>query len=276
MSNKYWQMEFDPFVEGAPPFVPLEPHTLRIERLLRAIQGHERLIEVTGTSGLGKTTLVNQALEQSRDPLRRVVRTGAVLDGATLFGGLAEALGFPVIDPCDRALGFRRLGQALKVCRQLGQSVVIVVDPSDVFEGLDLTNDLARLSCVDPHPESRVTVVRVGQELPIDEPRKVLWSLKIRLEALTRAEAETYLTWRLFAAGRREPVFTAKAVTALHSHSSGVIRGLNLLASHALRAGAACCSGGIGPELIEEVAADYLETNGRIDRASLAPQRFSA
>ena len=80
------------------------------------------------------------------------------------------------------------------------------------------------------------------------------WGLAIRLQPLTRSEAERFLTAKLAAAGRDEPAFTPRAITRLHALSAGVPRGLDRLASLALMAGAVRRLEMIPAEVVEGVA----------------------
>jgi MSHA biogenesis protein MshM len=72
--------------------------------------------------------------------------------------------------------------------------------------------------------------------------------------ALTRSDAENYLTAKLASAGRDEPTFTPRAIHRLHLISAGNPRGLDRLASLALMAGALRKLEIVTPEIIDGVA----------------------
>ena len=100
----------------------------------------------------------------------------------------------------------------------------------------------------------RVTVVLVAGEGWEDANLgSGAWTLAIRLRPLSCSETELYLGAKLAAAGCRDPIFTDRAVTRLHVHSSGNPRGLDRLASLTLLAGASRGLEAVSSELVDSV-----------------------
>jgi hypothetical protein len=118
--------------------------------------------------------------------------------------------------------------------------------------------DLDRLVHLDVHPESRLTVLQVisseGGEEAAGWAAAAPWELLIRLPALTRGDAEAYLSAKLALAGRRGLTFSARAITRLHAMSTGNPRTLDRLASLALMAGALRGLEIVTPDVVEGVA----------------------
>jgi type II secretory pathway predicted ATPase ExeA len=122
--------------------------------------------------------------------------------------------------------------------------------------------DLERLEHLDPHPQANVTVLlayRTGldDELPaIHAPAP--WELVIRIPALTRSDAATYVTAKLAAAGRPEPAFTPRAISRLHAAAAGNPRTLDRLAALALMVGALRRLEIVTPEIVDGVSQECL------------------
>ncbi len=253
MVERYWTLSRNPFEPGAEgSFVPTPVHVEAIARLRHVIDSGERLAVLEAPAGLGKTTVLDQALNASRDPSRRIAKATAASDGLGLLGALAEGLGARSDPGTSRALTWRSLTEAVRLCRLQSLRVVLAVD--DCHAVADPA-ELQRLVYLDPHPQARVTVLRVGRPRPDAEPADP-WRLAIRLSPLTRAEAESYLLAKLAAAGRSDPLFTPRAVARLHALTLGVPQGLDRLASLALVAGAVRGLEVLGPEVIDRVAAE--------------------
>ncbi len=252
----YWKLSRDPFAAGSPAlFVPTPVHAEAVARLLHAIDAVERTAVLRAEAGLGKSLVLGEVLTQARTPRRRVVRIARPLDGPSLLAGLARGLGARVDPDAGRAVAWRGLTESVRLCRLQGLGVVLAVDDAHaLIEPADL-RDLERLAHLDPHSDTRLTVLQVrrsGDEeiAREDDP----WGLAIRLRPLTRREATEYLAAKLAAAGRTEATFTPRAINQLHALSRGVPRGLDRLASLALMAGALRRLEMIGPEVIQGVA----------------------
>jgi len=251
MTYRHWGLSGDPFAAGAPPLVATPSHVEAVERLSHAIASGESLAVLRAPEGLGKSTVLAQALDQARGIGRRIARVSGPIDGEDLLGGLAEALGCR--RPPGRSAAWRGLVDAAKVCRWQGRSLVLAVDDCHTLAEAVERRDLDRLPHLDPHPGARITVLLVGRPEPEDEPA-CPWRLAIRLSPLSRGEVAVYVEAKLAAAGRAEPTFTPRALTRLHALSTGNPRGLDRIASLALMVGALKGLEVIGPEVVEGAA----------------------
>ena len=142
------------------------------------------------------------------------------------------------------------------------QHVVLVVDDAQMLEARADVRDLERLARIDPHPETRLSlIVAVSEAGEMMASGSSDWLLAIRLLPLTRSETLQYVGEKLAEAGRRDPVFSPRALTRLHDLTGGVPRGLDRLASLALMAGAARGLERIGPDVLEGVARECLRVD---------------
>ena len=174
-------------------------------------------------------------------------------DGASLFVDLAEGLGRRVAPGLGRSSAWRALCDAARLCRAQELHVVLAIDGSQSLNEPAYRLDLERLSGLDTHPDGRLTVLDVGRP-SVDEPPTHPWELVIRIDPLTRGDAEHYLSAKLSAAGRDEPTFTPRALHRLHAWSEGAPSGLDRLASLALMAGAWRRVEIVTPDIIDGVA----------------------
>jgi type II secretory pathway predicted ATPase ExeA len=253
MWERHWRLSRDPFCEADAPFVPTPGHAEAVARLVYAIEAGQRWAALHAAGGMGKTTVLSRALAETWSTVRRVARVSSPTDGPALHAGLAEGLGHRVPIGAGRALAWRRLAEAVRLCHWQGLAVVLAVDDSHHLSGPDARLDLERLLHIAPQPETSLTVLHVGR----DGPEVRAWEPSFRLLALTRGDAEGYLAAKLAAAGREGLTFTPRAVTRLHAHSRGVPRELDRLASLALMAGAARGLEVVPPEVVDGVAREF-------------------
>jgi general secretion pathway protein A len=245
---RHWNLRHDPFTEPAPAFIAIPGHTEAVARLVDGVESGRGGCWLVGGWGLGKSTILSRALDVLRQPNRRVARASAAMGETALLTELAEQLGARVPEGAGRALAWRKLAEATRLCRWQGLGIVIAID-----EAGELSDplELSLIHHLDPHPRTRLTVLRVARA---PDSASSIWEPTIRLAPLTRGEAEHYLTLKLAAVDGEEPVFTSRALSRLHAWSGGVPRALDRLASLCLREGARRGLALIGPDVVESVA----------------------
>jgi type II secretory pathway predicted ATPase ExeA len=236
---EHWKLLRDPFAAVGAAYVAVTAHDEAVARLLATIETGQRRVVLRAGAGLGKSTVLARALAEARHPARRVVLRAAPADGPSLLAELAEGLGQRVPDGPSRAAAWRALEQAVRLCRWQRLGVILAIDDCQFLGDPADQLDLERLVHLDPHPESRLTVLQTYQtdDEGFEAPSR-RWELVVRLPPLTRTESEHYLSAKLAAAGRNEPIFTTKALHRLHAVSGGTPRGLDRLAALSLMAGA--------------------------------------
>jgi type II secretory pathway predicted ATPase ExeA len=248
----HWGLLRNPFSTSPSPFVPLPTHIEAVARLRLSVENGEKITALWAPGGLGKTVVLTRALEALRTPMRRVVLVQAPTDGESLMSQLADGLGVRPPALSTRPSLWRTLTDAARLCRLQNLGLVLAIDDA---QEIDDPTQIDRLTHLDTHPKSRVSVLKVGRDQPSGPPSD-LWGLAIRLAPLTRSEAAEYLARKLAGAGRTEPAFTPRAIARLHLLSAGAPRGLDRLASLALMAGAMRGLEMVGPEVIENVVSE--------------------
>ena len=260
MWKRHWKLTREPFPGGI-PYISNRSHDEAVARLVDTIETGGRRATVRAAAGLGKSSVLMRALAVTRGPSRRQAKVVSPSDGASLFVGLAEGLGLRVAAGLGRSSSWRALCDAARLCRAQGLQVVLAVDGSQSLIDPADRLDLERLSSLDTHPDGRLTVLDVGRP-SVDEPSTHPWELAIRVDPLTRGDAERYLSAKLSAAGRDEPTFTPRALNRLHAWSGGNPSGLDRLASLALMAGAWRGIEVVTPDIIDGVAQECSRPEG--------------
>jgi type II secretory pathway predicted ATPase ExeA len=252
---QHWGLARDPFGVANSPYVSLPSHDEAVARLVYSIERGERFIAFFAEAGLGKTTVVRRAIQEARGPRRRCILVDAPSGRTPVLSLLADGLGLPFAEASDPERVWRSLARAIRSAVIEGCHLAFVIDGWDEDVAPAAIKDLAALSTVAGPAEPPVSLIRVGRGTVHDTPGCVApWTLTIGLDRLTRSQAATYLGAKLADAGRREQVFTPRALTRLHSWSDGVPRSLDQLATLSLMAGAVQGVEVVPPDVVDEIA----------------------
>jgi MSHA biogenesis protein MshM len=249
----YWKLSFDPFLGPNPRYVSTGTHDEVVARLVQTIESAQRLAVLRGAEGLGKSVVLARMAAEVRRPGRRLAMVVRPADGLALISGLAEGLGMRLPAGSRRAVAWKALADAIRVCHWQKVHPILVVDDVGDLGHDDDRHDLARLVHVGTHPASPLTVVQAVCESDDEWPPSD-WQLSIRLQPLMRSETAQYVVAKLATSGRNEPAFTPQAMGRLHDLSAGRPRGIDRLASLALMASAWRRLERVTPEVVDGVA----------------------
>jgi type II secretory pathway predicted ATPase ExeA len=252
----HWAFERAPFVERDSPYVSLPAHDDATLRLLHCIETGGRSAFLTADSGLGKSTVLRRVLEQARSGHRRCVFMSCPLHEDLMLGTLADRLGERLGHEPGRLACWRAIERSFRLASIQGTHLVIGIDDCETATA-SVRRIIESIANLWAGLNTQLTIIQAGrptQAVRADRARR--WSLAIRLQSLTRSEAERYLVTKLAAAGCNGPVFTPRAVTRIHCLGGGVPRAIEGLATRCLMAAAACGLDAIPPEIV-----DMLEEN---------------
>jgi len=252
---RHWGLAHDPFVQADSPYVSLPSHDEAVARLVCAIESSQRRAILAGPAGVGKTTVLRQALSEAKSPRRRFAAVSCPSEGTLLFTLLAERLGQRVGREPNRLGAWRALERAVHLASLQGMQIVLAIDDCDARVDQTTRRDLDSLAHVGSTANTELTVIQL--ERTVEDAQSVAcgtWSRASDVERLTRSQAERYLATKIERAGRTERIFTTRAITRLHALSSGVPRGLEQLASLCLMAGAVRRLELIHSDLVDAVA----------------------
>jgi MSHA biogenesis protein MshM len=253
----HWGLSRDPFAEFDSAYVSLPSHDEAVACLVFAIETTQRRAILAAASGLGKTTVLRKALAQAHSPRRRFASVSCPNDGILLLTLLAERLGQRVGRESGRLGAWRALERAVRVASLQGYHVVMAVDDCDDSVDAATRRDLDSLTHLGSTASTGLTIIQLERTDGGGQPvASGAWLLTAGLDALTRSQAERYLTAKLERAGSSERMFTPRAITRLHAISLGIPRGLERLASRCLMTGAGRGLEVINPDLVDAVAGE--------------------
>ncbi len=235
MYTEFFRLNRKPFKANPKgPEVFVGPQTARIVSSMKgALAGHDAIVAVCGTAGIGKSTLVNRALdafvtsmEVVRMP-RAQLRHDEVLD----FLLARMAIENPPASTIRRVLVCR---EALARKAQTGRGVCIVVEDADRI-GEDALIEIEALTSADGTDDHGARVVLLGsgrlREL-LQDPALTRLAQRTRLRfdvlPLGAGEMLAYLKhgFRL-AGGDYDRLFADNVAQVLHEFSGGVPRLVN-------------------------------------------------
>ncbi len=266
MWKAHWSLLRNPFAAAGSPYVSLPSHDEAVARLVHAIETGDRAATLIAGAGLGKTSVLRQALGEARHPRRRLTLLSCPRDEILLVAALAERLGERVGREPTRLAAWRALERAISLASIEGAQVVIGIDDCERADA-GLRRGIEAIRGLAPGSDARITVIQAGR--PLRARRRDLegqGTHTLTLESLTRTQTEIYLVRKLTEAGCDGAAFTARAITRLHCVCAGVPAQIERVATLCLMAGAARGLEVIPPELVD---AAHESQNGH---CSLEPQ----
>src|SRR5262249_51909187 len=160
---RHWGLARDPFPEVDSRYISLPSHDEARSRLVYSIERAQRYITFVADAGLGKSTVILQALRATRNSRRRAILIHPPTDGRQLLGVLADALGLPFSTGSDREGVWRSLSRAVRATTLEGSHIVVVLDGWDDQGDRRRTQDLRALMGAGGPDAPLVSLIRVGR-----------------------------------------------------------------------------------------------------------------
>lgn len=270
----YYGLKDPPFsITPDPRFVFLsERHRDALAHLLYGIGqgGSGGFVQLTGEVGTGKTTLSRLLLEQLPENTRVALVLNPRLSPIELLETIGEEL---KLDIEGRRGSLKGLVDALNAylldAYAQGLRVVLIIDEAQNLS-VEALEQVRLLTNLETPTQKLLQIILLGQpELRELLARQELRQLSQRVTAryhltpLTAEETEAYVRHRLQVAGMNRVPFTRLGMRALHRHSGGVPRLINVVAERALLAGYAQELETINERVVDQAAAEALDLGGR-------------
>jgi general secretion pathway protein A len=217
-----------------------------LRQLTRSILTRRGLILLSGEVGTGKTTLLNSALQVLKENagVGASVRTAVLVHPTFTREEFVEAILNDFEVCCTATRKPRRLQflqEMLLEVRRKGGVAVLAVDEAQLLTP-ELLDEIRELLGPVIGQEALLQIILCGQT---DMEEKLNRSGLCRVQApvtvccktvpLTLQDTRDYIEHRLRVAGAKsESIFTKDAADAVHHHSHGIPRVVNLLCGHAL------------------------------------------
>ncbi len=198
---------------------------------------------LTGEVGTGKTTVSRCLLNQLPENTDTAFILNPSLTELELLATLCDELGISYGEAPTLKQLTDLISQYLLTNHQNGRNTVLIIDEAQHLRA-EVLEQLRLLTNLETDTKKLLQVILIGQpELQQLLRRQELRQLAQRITAryhllpLTVEEVGLYVSHRLQVAGRLEPLFNKSSIKALHKHSGGIPRIINLLCERALMAG---------------------------------------
>jgi MSHA biogenesis protein MshM len=234
-----------------PPF-RMTPHTdfffqganrgATLEALIYAITHDEGIVKVSGEVGSGKTMLCRVLMERLPSGVETIFLANPSLSRDEILFAIADELKLDTQDArVSRVL--RGLQDHLIQLFATGRRFVVLIDEAHAMPKETL-EEIRLLSNLESHRHKLLQIVLFGQpeldeHLDTNDMRQLKERIthSFRLEPLVRDDIESYIDFRMRAAGYRGPnVFSAGAIRLISTASEGLTRRINILSDKALLA----------------------------------------
>jgi general secretion pathway protein A len=245
MYEAYYHFTGKPFQLSPDPrfFFSSKGHRRAMSYLVYGVHQGEGFIVITGEIGAGKTMLANTLAREltSRNlVLAQVVSTYLKADDMVRM----VAAGFGLSQEDSKAILLKRVEQFLITCHRQGKRALLMVDEAQNLPATSV-EELRMLSNYTCDAKPLLQTFLLGQP----ELRRTLRSPKMEqlsqrviaschLGPMDGAEIQAYIVHRLQTVGwSGDPSFSDDAVAAIHKHSGGIPRKINVLCDRLLLMG---------------------------------------
>jgi MSHA biogenesis protein MshM len=264
-------MYLDHFGLSEPPF-RITPNTefffqganrgATLEALIYAISMDEGIVKVSGEVGSGKTMLCRVLMERLPKNVETIFLANPSLSPDEILLAIADELGFDM-GTLRSARLLRALQDRLIALFGEGRRVVVLIDEAHAMPKQTL-EEIRLLSNLEANRHKLLQIVLFGQPeleemLNASDMRQLQERIthSFRLEPLRRPDVESYIEFRMRAAGYRGPsVFTRAALELIAQASQGLTRRVNILADKALLAAFAGASHAVTPREVRRAIGD--------------------
>ena len=272
MYRQFFGLTRNPFEISPDPFFyhPTPRHNEALANLHYGVGRRKGFIVITGEVGTGKTLLVRCLLAELR---KGNIAFGYVfnplLTTMEFFQYIMADLGLPYAGRSKTEI-LLDLNRFLIQRHARGLITALVIDEAQALRQ-DLLEEVRLLTNLETSQQKLLQIVLLGQpelEAQLDSPElrqlKQRIALRCQLLPLDEEQTKAYVLSRLERAGAKPetPVFSEQALTTVHEYSRGIPRLINNLCENAMVSAFARQQKPVTPDMVAEVAADFLKQAG--------------
>ena len=216
-------------------------HREGLAHLLYGVQQSCGFVQLTGEVGAGKTTLCRCLIHQLPNDTDVALILNPKLTAIELLATVCDELDIPYPPETDSIkILIDALNQRLLETHERNRRTILIIDEAQNLKG-EVLEQIRLLTNLETAEEKLLQIILLGQpELLTLLKRRNLRQLSQRITAryhltpLTRGETHAYIQHRLAVAGRREPLFTYRALNCVYRLSGGIPRIINIICDRAL------------------------------------------
>jgi len=232
--------------------------------LMYGIQTRKGFITLTGEVGTGKTTLVNRLLDWLH---HRRARTAFLFNSRMNSTQLFDFILAEFEIQCElrsKSQQLLKLNQWLLDRYRAGETVVLILDEAQNLT-YPVLEEVRLLTNLETSTDKLLQIVLSGQQeledkLRLPQLRQLRQRIMLRCKTvpLSKEQTHEYVQERLRIGGAAgSPIFSPKAMDAVHLYSLGIPRVINLLCEHSLVNAFVEQQRPIQPRIVEEVAREF-------------------
>jgi len=216
-------------------------HREGLAHLLYGVQQPCGFVQLTGEVGSGKTTLCRCLIHQLPVDTDVALILNPKLTAIELLATVCDELdiSYPPETDSIKVL-IDALNQRLLETHERNRRTLLIIDEAQNLKG-EVLEQIRLLTNLETAQEKLLQIILLGQpELLTLLKRRNLRQLSQRITAryhltpLSRGETHAYIRHRLAVAGRREPLFTYRALNCVYRLSGGIPRIINIICDRAL------------------------------------------
>ena len=266
MYKAFFGLTESPFsISPNPKFLYMsERHTEALAHLNYGLREGGGFVLLTGEVGTGKTTVSRCLRQQLPDDTDLALVVNPTLTERELLASICDE--FKLSYAADAGIKelFDCLRHHLLANRQAGRKTLLLIDEAQHLSA-EVLEQLRLLTNLETDEAKLLQVVLIGQpELQQLLRQPLLRQLAQRITAryhllpLSCDDVDAYVRFRLQVAGCVQPIFTSRAIRALHRLSGGIPRIINLIAERALLGAYAEGQSKISDSIVVQAAYDAL------------------
>ncbi len=232
--------------------------------LMYGIKTRKGFVTLIGEVGTGKTTLVNRLLDWLKlQQFRTAFIFNSRVNTAQLFDFILAEFEIPC-DSRSKSQQLMKLNHWLLERHTAGETAVLIIDEAQNLT-YPVMEEIRLLTNLETSTDKLLQIVLSGQseldeKLKLPQLRQLRQRISVRCKTspLTNEQTHAYVAERLRIAGANgQPIFSAKAIDAIHTYAYGIPRVINLLCEHALTGAYVEEQRPIEPPIVEEIAREF-------------------
>jgi general secretion pathway protein A len=247
-----------------------ERHREGLAHLLYGVQQPGGFVQLTGDIGSGKTTLCRCLIKQLPSDTEVALVLNPRLTVIELLATVCDELRIPY--PAETGsikVLIDALNRHLLEAHAQGRRTVLIIDEAQNLNE-DVLEQIRLLTNLETSQDKLLQIILIGQPelLSLLSGRKLRQlaqriTARYHLLALSKSETCAYIQHRLKIAGRRDPLFTDRAMRCVYRLSGGMPRLINIICDRALLGAYARDKRRINSAIVRTARR---ETQGRVPR----------